>query len=51
MIVKYTAAKWLRPNGECVDGEGIKPDIEVKIEYKNGVIYDKQYDKALELLR
>ena len=50
-IVKYTAAKWLRPNGDCVDGVGIEPDYEVKIEYKNGVIYDKQYDKALELLR
>ncbi len=50
-IVKYTAAKWLRPNGECVDGVGIEPDYEVSIEYKNGTIYDKQYDKALELLR
>ena len=50
-IVKYTAAKWLRPNGDCVDGIGIEPDYEVKIEYKNGTFYDKQYDKALELLR
>mgnify|MGYP002857531680 CR=1 FL=1 len=50
-IVKYTAAKWLRPNGECVDGVGIQPDYNVSIEYKNGTIYDKQYDKALELLR
>ena len=50
-IVKYTAAKWLRPNGDCIDGVGIEPDYEVKIEYKNGVVYDKQYDKALELLR
>ena len=50
-IIKYTAAKWLRPNGECVDEKGITPDIKVDIEYKNGVVYDKQYDKALELLR
>ncbi len=50
-LIKYTAAKWLRPNGECVDGVGISPDIKVSIEYKNGVVYDKQYDKALELLR
>jgi len=50
-IIKYTAAKWLRPNGDCVDEKGITPDIKVDIEYKNGVVYDKQYDKALELLR
>ena len=50
-IIKYTAAKWLRPNGECVDEKGITPDIKVDIEYKNGTVYDKQYDKALELLR
>lgn len=30
-MYKYTSAKWLRPNGECVDGEGIKPDITVDI--------------------
>ena len=50
-IVKYTAAKWIRPNGECVDSVGIEPDYEVSIDYKNGTFYDKQYDKALELLR
>jgi len=50
-IVKYTAAKWIRPNGDCVDSVGIEPDYEVSIDYKNGTFYDKQYDKALELLR
>jgi len=50
-IIKYTAAMWIRPNGENVDGVGITPDIKVSIEFKNGVVYDKQYDKALELLR
>ena len=50
-IIKYTSAKWLRPNGECIDEVGIEPDIKVGVEYKNGVVYDKQYDKALELLR
>ena len=50
-IIKYTAAKWLRPNGDCVDGVGIEPDYVVSIDYKNGTFYDKQYDKALELLR
>ena len=50
-LIKYTSAKWLRPNGDCVDGVGIEPDYKVDIEYKNGTVYDKQYDKALELLR
>lgn len=29
-MIKFTSAKWLRPNGECVDGIGITPDYEVK---------------------
>lgn len=28
-MIKYTSAKWLMPNGECIDNVGIKPDIEV----------------------
>jgi carboxyl-terminal processing protease len=49
-MIKYTSAKWLRPNGECVDGVGIKPDYEIEIEIKNNTMYDKQLDKAIELL-
>ncbi len=49
-MIKYTSAKWLRPNGECVDGVGIKPDYEVEVEIKNNTIYDKQLEKAIELL-
>lgn len=49
-MIKYTSAKWLRPNGECIDGIGIKPDYEVEVELKNNVLYDKQLDKAIELL-
>ncbi len=30
-MYKYTSAKWLMPNGECVDEVGLSPDIEVKI--------------------
>lgn len=30
-MYKYTSAKWLRPNGECIDGVGIKPDIVVDL--------------------
>ena len=50
-MLKYTTAKWLRPNGDCIDEEGIKPDYEVDLEYKGNLIYDKQLDKAIELLK
>ncbi|MBE6159034.1 MAG: PDZ domain-containing protein [Firmicutes bacterium] len=50
-MVKYTTAKWLRPNGECVDGEGIKPDYEVEIEVVDETtIVDTQLKKAIEVL-
>lgn len=45
-IVKYTSAKWLRPNGECIDEVGIEPDYDIQ-NVKN---YDLQLDKAIELL-
>ena len=46
-ILKYTSSKWLRPNGECVDGKGITPDYEVK--QKEGK--DVQYEKAISILK
>ena len=49
-MVKYTSAKWLRPNGDCIDEIGIEPDYEVSNEVKNNTIYDKQFDKAIQLL-
>lgn len=50
-MVKYTIAKWLRPNGECIDEIGIEPDYEVKLEQdEEGNYIDTQLEKALELL-
>lgn len=49
-MVKYTSAKWLTPNGNCVDKIGITPDIEVKKEKENLEI-DNQLEKAIELAR
>lgn len=49
-MVKYTSAKWLRPNGDCVDGIGIEPDYIENIAVKNNIIYDNQLDKAISLL-
>lgn len=48
-LVKYTSAKWLRPNGECIDEVGIEPDYEVFNSVKGNTIYDNQLEKALDL--
>ncbi len=40
-MVKYTKAYWLSPNGNSIDKEGIKPDIEV-------LEVDKQLDSAIK---
>lgn len=55
-VAKYTSAKWLRPNGSCIDGVGLKPDYEVNIIYdynENGEIVgytDTQLNKAIEVI-
>ncbi len=49
--IKYTIQKWLTPNGNWINGEGIKPDIEVSLtseDIVNGK--DTQLDKAIEVL-
>lgn len=49
--VKITIANWLTPKGEQIDGNGIKPDVEVKMtadDYDNG--NDPQLDKAIEII-
>ncbi len=50
--LKVTIAHWYTPNGVNINKEGIKPDVEVKLEqadYDAG--RDPQLDKALELLK
>lgn len=32
-MVKYTSAKWLTPNGSCIDGIGLNPDVYIENEY------------------
>lgn len=55
-MAKYTSAKWLRPNGECIDGIGLKPDYEVVqtvTQDENGNIIqeeDTQLLKAIEII-
>lgn len=33
-MYKYTSAKWLTPNGDCIDEVGLKPDIQVELSEK-----------------
>lgn len=45
-MYKYTSAKWLTPNGECIDGVGLKPDIEIS--NGNELLKDLVLEKAIE---
>lgn len=53
-MIKYTSARWFMPNGKCIDGVGIEPDINVELseEYKNDPIEknDNQLNEALKIL-
>ena len=45
-MYKYTSAKWLTPKGECIDGVGLKPDIEIS--NGNELLKDLVLEKATE---
>ncbi|MDP3990848.1 MAG: S41 family peptidase [Candidatus Nealsonbacteria bacterium] len=50
--LKITVAKWLTPNGQTIDGEGLVPDIEIELseeDYNNE--RDPQLEKAIEIIR
>lgn len=53
-MAKYTSARWLRPNGECINGIGLSPDYDVDFSYiyneAGEVISDTQLQKALEVI-
>jgi carboxyl-terminal processing protease len=57
-LIKMTTAKYYTPNGICIDGIGIVPDIEVKLDekYNSAIISiiekenDKQLTEALKVL-
>lgn len=49
-MVKYTSAKWLTPNGTCIDKVGITPDYVVEVDKENLEV-DNQLEKAIELAK
>jgi carboxyl-terminal processing protease len=53
--IKLTIARYYTPKGVCIEGEGIVPDIEVKLEGEKPIIptsdEDMQFKKALEEIK
>lgn len=51
-MVKYTTARWLRPNGDCIDGIGLIPDIEVILELNTEGLQtiDTQLNEAIRIM-
>lgn len=45
-MYKYTSAKWLTPNGLCIDEVGLKPDIEIdaSADYTKDLVYNAAID-------
>ena len=43
-----TVAKWILPNGDWINGKGIKPDIKIENIIKEGNTLTKENDKQLE---
>ena len=46
-VLKVTTAEWFTPKDRSINGEGIKPDIEVERTYEDiNAMRDPQMDKA-----
>ena len=45
--IKYTTAKWLMPNGKCLDGIGLIPDYEVDLDEKTFIEDDSYTDTQI----
>ncbi len=49
--VHITVAKWLTPDGTCVEGEGLEPDFEIEVETMDiEEQQDPQLEKAKQIL-
>jgi C-terminal processing protease CtpA/Prc len=50
-MLKLTIAYWLTPKGEKIEGNGLKPDIEVKDTLIESTSTDAVLDKAIEVIK
>jgi len=48
--LKITIAHWVLPNGQILEGNGLKPDIEIKNKEDDST-KDLQLEKALEVIK
>lgn len=55
--VKLTTMRYYTPNGVCIQGKGIKPDVTLKYKFTGSkkdsysLRYDNQFQKAVEILK
>ena len=52
-MIKYTTARWLTPEGNCIDGVGLTPDVEKELPEsteEGQVVEDTQLNAAVEYL-
>lgn len=52
-MIKYTTARWLTPEGNCIDGVGLTPDVEKELPEsteEGQVVEDTQLNTAVEYL-
>ena len=55
--VKLTISKYFTPNGTCIHGKGIAPDVEIEYDAskQTGEVYNKDQDnqlqKAIEVIK
>ena len=47
-MIKYTTAKWLTPNGNCIDGIGLNPDVNVELNLEENVVLTNENDNQLQ---
>ena len=47
-MLKYTTAKWLTPMGNCIDGVGLNPDVNVELSIEEGTTYSYEIDNQLQ---
>ncbi len=50
-LLKLTIAYWLTPKGEKLEGNGLKPDIEIKDTLNESTTTDAILDKAVEVIK